>query len=226
MMLFEEGKLALTDPVAKYIPQFGGLKVGVEKPDAERQADARAGAARSAPMTIQDLLRHTSGLTYGFFGDGAREEDLRRRQALRTAIPTNAEFVDRLAKLPLVYQPGTTWDYSHSTDVLGRVVEVVSGKSLYQFDEGAAPRSARHDGHELLRDRHGQAGAHRRAVPERPHDRHRRRVQRPARASRSGSRAAAAWSARPWTTRASSRCCSTAAPSTASGSWAPRPSPT
>ena len=85
-------------------------------------------------ITIQDLMRHTSGLTYGFFGAAAVKKFYVEAN-FWSDYPTNAEFVDRLAKLPLAYQPGTTWDYSHSTDVLGRVIEVVSGKSLYQFEK-------------------------------------------------------------------------------------------
>ena len=86
-------------------------------------------------MTIQDLLRHTSGLTYGFFGDTLVKKAYVDAKVWMTTTRRMREFVDRLAKLPLAYQPGTTWDYSHSTDVLGRLVEVVSGKSLYQFEK-------------------------------------------------------------------------------------------
>src|SRR5262252_8436218 len=82
------------------------------------------------PMTIQDLMRHSAGLTYGFFGEGAVKK-LYREANLNEGDPTTEEFVERLAKLPLVYHPGTTWDYSQATDVLGRVIEVVTGKSLY-----------------------------------------------------------------------------------------------
>jgi CubicO group peptidase (beta-lactamase class C family) len=82
-------------------------------------------------MTIQDLMRHTSGLTYGFFGEGAVKKAYLEAD-LNAGDPTTAEFVGRLAKLPLVYQPGTTWEYSQSTDVLGRVIEVAAGKPLYQ----------------------------------------------------------------------------------------------
>ena len=130
MMLVEEGKIALTDPVSKHIPQLGGLKVGVEKPGASGPTLELEPARRD--MTVQDLLRHTSGLTYGFFGPG-----LVKKAYVEAKIwedyPSNAEFVDRLAKLPLLYQPGTTWDYSHSTDVLGRLVEVVSRRTLGEF---------------------------------------------------------------------------------------------
>jgi CubicO group peptidase (beta-lactamase class C family) len=129
LMLFEEGKLTLDQPVSKYLPQLGGLKVGVEKPEATLEL-----VPSRRDMTVQDLLRHTSGLTYGFFGPG-----LVKKAYLEAKLGdddlTNAEFVDRLARLPLAYQPGTTWDYSHSTDVLGRVVEVVSGATLLQFEK-------------------------------------------------------------------------------------------
>jgi CubicO group peptidase (beta-lactamase class C family) len=128
MMLYEDGKLALTDPVAKYIPTFKDVKVGEEKRDGDKVTLELVAPQR--PMTIQDLMRHSSGLTYGFFGEGAVKK-LYREAKLDDGDPDTAEFVDRLAKLPLVYHPGTTWDYSQSTDVLGRVVEVVAGKSLY-----------------------------------------------------------------------------------------------
>jgi CubicO group peptidase (beta-lactamase class C family) len=130
MMLFEDGKLALGDPVAKYIPDFKEVKVGEEKKDAEGKVTIELIVPKQA-MTIQDLLRHSSGLTYGFFGEGAVKK-MYREANLSEGDPTTAEFVERLAKLPLVYHPGTTWDYSQSTDVLGRVIEVVTGKSLYQ----------------------------------------------------------------------------------------------
>jgi CubicO group peptidase (beta-lactamase class C family) len=128
MMLFEDGKLALNDPVAKYIPAFKDVMVGEEKKDAEGKVTLDLVAPRSA-MTVQDLMRHSSGLTYGFFGDGAVKKRYREAN-LNEGDPTTEEFVDRLARLPLVYHPGTTWDYSQSTDVLGRVIEVATGKSL------------------------------------------------------------------------------------------------
>jgi CubicO group peptidase (beta-lactamase class C family) len=130
MMLFEEGKLALSDPVAKYIPAFKDAKVGEEKKDAEGKITLELVAPQRA-MTVQDLMRHSSGLTYGFFGLGAVKKAYLDAK-LSDGDPSTAEFVDRLAKLPLAYHPGTTWDYSQSTDVLGRVIEVVTGKSLYQ----------------------------------------------------------------------------------------------
>jgi CubicO group peptidase (beta-lactamase class C family) len=133
MTLFEEGRFSLAEPVSKYIPQLGGLKVGVEKPDASGKPTLELVPAQR-DMTIQDLFRHTSGLTYGFFGNS-----LVKKMYVETKVwndyPSNAELVARLAKFPLAYQPGTTWDYSHSTDVLGRLVEVISRQSLYQFEK-------------------------------------------------------------------------------------------
>ena len=130
MMLFEDGRLLLSDPVAKYLPEFKDVKVGEERKDAAGNVTLELVPPKRA-MTVQDLLRHSSGLTYGFFGEGAVKKAYREAK-LDDGDPTTAEFVSRLAKLPLVYHPGTTWEYSQSTDVLGRVIEVVTGKSLYQ----------------------------------------------------------------------------------------------
>ena len=120
MILAEEGKLDIGAPVAEYIPEFKDRTVGAE----------RAKASRT--MTVQDLLRHTSGLTYAAFGDSPVQM-LWRDADLANEDQTNEELVGKLAKLPLMFEPGTTWEYSMSTDVLGRVVETVSGKSLAQF---------------------------------------------------------------------------------------------
>jgi CubicO group peptidase (beta-lactamase class C family) len=128
MMLVEQGRLALSDPLSKYIPDFKDVKVGVEKTDAAGAKSLELVPAQR-PITIQDLMRHTAGLTYGFFGEGLVKKAYLEAKLLADDAD-NAEFVARLAKLPLVYQPGTTWDYSHATDVLGRVIEVVTGKSL------------------------------------------------------------------------------------------------
>jgi CubicO group peptidase (beta-lactamase class C family) len=133
MMLVEEGKLALGDPLAKYIPAFADVKVGVEKHD-EGGKLTLALEPLQRPITIEDLLRHTSGLTYGFYGDSAVRKLYANADLFRGDFD-NADFADRLAKLPLAEQPGTSWDYGHSTDILGRVIEVVSGKSLFQFEK-------------------------------------------------------------------------------------------
>jgi CubicO group peptidase (beta-lactamase class C family) len=130
MILVEQGKLLLADPVQKYIPAFAEVKVAVQNADAEKIDLAPA----ARPITVQDLLRHTSGLVYGFL-PGTPVAKLYREADLFSAQTTNATFVNIIAKLPLAAQPGSSWNYSHSTDVLGRVVEVASGKSLYQFEK-------------------------------------------------------------------------------------------
>ena len=134
MMLFEDGKFSLAEPVSKYIPQLGGLQVGIEKPDPSGGKPTLELVPAKRDMTIQDLFRHTSGLTYGFFGEGIVKK-MYVESKVWNDYPSNAELIDRLAKLPLAYQPGTTWDYSHATDVLGRLVEVISSRSLYQFEK-------------------------------------------------------------------------------------------
>jgi CubicO group peptidase (beta-lactamase class C family) len=133
MVLVDNGKLGLDDPLAKYIPAFADAKVGVET----RGGNGNATLALQPlvrPITILDLLRHTSGITYGFFGETAVRK-LYAGSDLFDGEVDNAIFVARLAKLPLTEQPGTRWDYGHSVDVLGRVVEVVSGQTLYQFEK-------------------------------------------------------------------------------------------
>jgi len=133
MMLVDDGKLSLGDPVSKYIPAFADVKVGVEKPD-ENGKPALVLVPVNRPITIEDLLRHTSGLTYGFYGDSAVRK-LYASSDLFEGDFDNALFAERIAKLPLAEQPGTLWDYGHSTDVLGRVIEVASGQSLYAFEK-------------------------------------------------------------------------------------------
>jgi CubicO group peptidase (beta-lactamase class C family) len=133
MMLIDEGKLKLSDPVAKYIPSFATSKVGVELA-AENGEKKLELVPLDRPITILDLMRHTSGITYGFYGDSLV------RKAYANALIyggdfDNAEFAERIARLPLAEQPGTLWDYGHSTDVLGRVIEVISGKTLLQFEK-------------------------------------------------------------------------------------------
>ena len=133
MMLYEEGRITLDEPVAKHLPQFKDVKVGIEKPDPAGGPPTLDLVAPQRPILIHDLMRHTSGLTYGFFGTG-----LVKKAYVESGVTKgdfdNAEFANRIAKLPLAYQPGTTWDYSHSTDILGRLVEVISGKPLYRAE--------------------------------------------------------------------------------------------
>jgi CubicO group peptidase (beta-lactamase class C family) len=133
MMLMEEGRLTLADPVSKYIPAFADTKVSVEKKNADGTVELGL-EPQYRPMTIQDLMRHTSGLTYGAMGSNKVKQSY---IDMKVAVPdqTNADMVAKLSKLALLYQPGTTWEYSMSTDVLGRVVEVASGMPLDKFVE-------------------------------------------------------------------------------------------
>jgi CubicO group peptidase (beta-lactamase class C family) len=131
MMLIDRGRIALDDPISKYIPSFAGMKVGVERKDASGRPVLDLVPLRR-PIQIEDLLLHTSGITYGFYGEGLVKAAY---DGIYLGDFDNAEFVERLAKRPLAEQPRTLWDYGHSTDVLGRVIEVASGQSLYQFEK-------------------------------------------------------------------------------------------
>lgn len=122
MMLVERGQLLLSDPVSRWLPEYANQQVATAQGlEPVRQA-----------ATVQDLLRHTAGLTYEFLGDSPVQ---RQYGAVKIASRerTNAEFSQTLAALPLQFQPGTVWAYSRATDVLGRLVEVVSGQSLGAF---------------------------------------------------------------------------------------------
>jgi CubicO group peptidase (beta-lactamase class C family) len=136
MMLAEEGKISLFTPVSYYLPEFKDLKVGVEKKDPATGKVELVLETPSRAMTVQDLLRHTSGLTYGLFGK-SMVKDQYNAANLFDPRQTNAELVTKISKLPLQYHPGTTWDYSMSYEVLARVVEVVSG---VEFDTFAKER--------------------------------------------------------------------------------------
>jgi CubicO group peptidase (beta-lactamase class C family) len=128
MMLWEDGRFLLSDPIAKYLPDLAALDVAVERDGVlERVPALRA-------VTIQDLLRHTSGLTYEFRGSGPVHRMYRSAKVDRRA-QNNAEQVATLGRLPLLHQPGTRWEYGRSTDVIGRLVEVLSGQTLGEFFE-------------------------------------------------------------------------------------------
>jgi CubicO group peptidase (beta-lactamase class C family) len=133
MMLVDEGRLRLDDPVARYIPSFAETRVGVQKIADNGEKVLELVPVRR-PITIQDLMTQTSGIVYGFYGDGM-VRGLYRDAKIYDGDFDNAEFAERIARLPLAVQPGTLWDYGHSTDILGRVIEVVSGKSLFHFEQ-------------------------------------------------------------------------------------------
>ena len=119
MILAEEDRLDIGAPVAQYLPEFKEVKVGSE------------GLAPKRAMTVQDLMRHTSGLTYGLFGNSPVDQMYRKANLF--ASKSLAEMVKTIATMPLLHQPGEDWEYSVSTDVLGRVVEVASGMDLDAF---------------------------------------------------------------------------------------------
>jgi CubicO group peptidase (beta-lactamase class C family) len=126
MMLLEEGHFLLNDPIAKFIPEFANQKVGVEN---NGQLDL---VPLNRAITIQDLLRHTSGITYDHTGNGLVQQ-LYQQSRLRSRKITNAEHAALVASLPLMCQPGVEWNYSRSTDILGRLIEVITGKTLGAF---------------------------------------------------------------------------------------------
>jgi len=136
MILVEEGKLDLAAPVYQYLPEFKDMMVGVEKTDPVTGKVDLVREPQKRPMTVEDLLLHTSGLVYFDHGNTAvhklyRESGLYEKGLARDA--TLKEFVSRLARLPLAHQPGGVWEYGHGADVLGRVIEVASGQPLDQF---------------------------------------------------------------------------------------------
>jgi CubicO group peptidase (beta-lactamase class C family) len=126
MTLVEDGHLLISDPVAKFIPEFANQKVGVEN---NGKLDL---VPLQRQMTVQDLLRHTSGITYDHTGNSLVQQQYQQSR-LRSRKITNAEHAALVASLPLLCQPGAEWNYSRSTDILGRIIEVVSGKSLSAF---------------------------------------------------------------------------------------------
>src|SRR6266481_7727048 len=132
MMLAEEGKIDLLAPVSQYLPEFKDVKVGVEKIDTGMGKPALSLEDPQHAMTVQDLLRHTSGLVYGPLGSSLVHQAYNKAD-LFNGDQTLAEFVTKLSKLPLAHQPGTVWEYGMSTDVLGRIVEVVSGVAFDRF---------------------------------------------------------------------------------------------
>ena len=134
MMLAEEGKIDVMAPVAQYLPEFRDVKVGVEKTDPATGKPTLSLEAPERPMTVQDLLRHTSGLVYGPFGNKLVHQEYNKANLFDNG-QTLAEFVTKISKLPLAHQPGTVWEYGMSVDVLGRIVEVVSGMPFDRFLE-------------------------------------------------------------------------------------------
>jgi CubicO group peptidase (beta-lactamase class C family) len=132
VQLVDEGKLKLDDPIAKYIPSFADVKVGIEK-KAEDGTKTLELVPPTRPPTVLDLMRQTSGITYGFYGDSLVRKTYKAADIYAGDFDL-AEFAERIAKLPLHNQPGALWQYGHSTDVLARIMEIVSGKSLIEIE--------------------------------------------------------------------------------------------
>ncbi|NEW96807.1 serine hydrolase domain-containing protein [Rhodopseudomonas sp. BR0G17] len=126
MQLVEDGQMLLDDPLSKFIPEFENTNVGIVR-GGELEL-----VPQQRPITIQDLLRHTSGITYDHTGDGPIHK-MYRASRIRSRKITNEEHATLIASMPLVCQPGAAWNYSRSTDILGRVIEVVAGKTLGAF---------------------------------------------------------------------------------------------
>jgi len=146
LLLFEEGKLGLDDPIEKFIPQLGNRKV------------LRAGATSlddtepaKSSITIRQLLSHSSGLSYGFFDPGTVIFKALNERGVHDPRTTLAQMVDVLADLPLIYQPGTSWEYSLAIDVVARLVEVISGQRFDKFIQARISRSARNGRYRLCR---------------------------------------------------------------------------
>jgi CubicO group peptidase (beta-lactamase class C family) len=134
MILYEEGRFLLNDPVSRWLPEFKGIEVGVEEVDEETGERVLKTVPADREISIRDLLRHTSGLTYGFWGDSLVDKMYLDKKVL-TEDETIQDTVAKLGTIPLKHQPGTVWEYGLSTDVLGRLVEVVSGQPFDEFLE-------------------------------------------------------------------------------------------
>lgn len=128
MTLYEEGRFQLLDPVAKFLPAFGKVRVLTgTTPSATQEVDL------VRPITIRDLLTHTAGLTYNFLEDSPVSELYRQARLMSDADRTLEAMIGELARLPLAYQPGTKWHYSMSIDVIAHLIEVISGQPLQDF---------------------------------------------------------------------------------------------
>ncbi len=133
MLLVDDGKLKLDDPVSKYIPSFANTQVGVET-KGENGDPVLKLVPLERPITIEDLMRQSAGIPYGFYGNSLVRTAYKNADIYADGTD-NAAVAEKIARLPLAEQPGTLWDYGHSMDVLARVIEVISGKSLYAFEK-------------------------------------------------------------------------------------------
>jgi CubicO group peptidase (beta-lactamase class C family) len=142
MMLVEEGRLRLPDPIGMYLPQLAKLEVAVRTTDASGKP-AYTTVAAERPVTVYDLMRHTSGIVYGAFTPNAHIKELYTKANVAWAGVTPQEQIEAFSKVPLAHQPGTAWEYSMSTDVVGRIIESVTGMPLGRFLEERVFRPVR-----------------------------------------------------------------------------------
>jgi CubicO group peptidase (beta-lactamase class C family) len=132
LTLYEKGKLSIGDPVAMYLPKLGDLRVAVMDSKGETIMSTVPAARK---ITIQDLMRHTSGIVYGGRGNTALHKMYPASSSTVGMTMTGSEFVDALSRLPLFYQPGTVWDYGFGLDILGVIVESISGQRLGDYQQ-------------------------------------------------------------------------------------------
>ena len=156
MMLVEDGKVQLSAPVSRYLPEFAGQKLGIEKKDASGNATLELVPSPRQP-TVHDLLRHTSGLTYGVFGKSLIKSEYLKAGVEGTNL-SNTEFSKRIGTMPLASVPGTVWEYSRSTDVLGALIERVSGQTLgaYLQQRILGPLGMKDSGFSVPADQHAR----------------------------------------------------------------------
>ncbi len=223
MILYEEGKWLPSDPIAKYIPEFAHLKVykGVDADGKMILVDPD-----HAP-TMRELMSHTAGFTYGFFGNTPVDKVYREANLFQSK--NLQEFIDKVAKLPLLYQPGKGWTYSISMDIQGYIVEKLSGQSLPDFmrEHIYKPLGMRDAGFYVPAEKRSRFATVYHTGPN-------GELERWTQAAAPGDtitthsppclRAAAAWFRLPKTTTALRRCWATAANSTACAFLRPRPS--
>jgi len=133
MMLVEEGRLSLEDPISKYLPQFAHMQVGIERENPATGDTSLRLVPSEREIRVEDLMRHTSGLTYEALGTGPKVKEMYRDAGIGPQDDSAAAMVEKLARLPLMYQPGTVWEYGRSIDVLGSILELLSGMGLSEF---------------------------------------------------------------------------------------------
>ena len=131
MMLVEDGKVSLNAPISTYMPEFASMQLGIEKKDASGNLTLERVPSPRVP-TVQDLLRHTAGITYGVFGKSLVKSEYLKAGIHKNEM-NNTQLAQTLAKLPLAYVPGTVWEYSRSTDLVGSLIERVSGQTLEAY---------------------------------------------------------------------------------------------